>query len=72
MSLWSQPVQAAYHEAIHHTDPVGIAVVRFLKHDVVRHPLVQKIVAAYDAHDSRRQEASRGAAAGRPQPAGVK
>lgn len=50
----------------------GIAVVRFLKHDVVRHPLVQKIVAAYDAHDSRRQDASRGAAAGRPQPAGVK
>jgi len=50
----------------------GIGVVRFQKHDVVRHPLVQKIIAAYDALDSRRQEGARGAAAGRPQPPGVK
>ncbi len=29
----------------------GIAISRFHSHDVVRHPLVQKIIAAYDADD---------------------
>ena len=32
----------------------GIGFVEFLKRDVVRHPLVQKIVAAYAAHERRR------------------
>ncbi len=35
----------------------GIGHVHFEKSDVVRHPLVQKIVAAYEAHE-RRQEAA--------------
>ena len=30
----------------------GVAVARFSSADVVRHPLVSRIVAAYDAHDS--------------------
>ena len=33
----------------------GISFVRFQKRDVVRHPLVQKIVAAYDARDEEKQ-----------------
>ncbi|HEX9636580.1 MAG TPA: PhoH family protein [Acidobacteriota bacterium] len=33
----------------------GVAVVRFDERDVVRHPLVQKIVRAYDQFDSQRQ-----------------
>jgi phosphate starvation-inducible PhoH-like protein len=41
----------------------GIAFVRFDKRDVVRHPLVQQIVAAYDARDAARDE--RGPAAAR-------
>lgn len=31
----------------------GLAFTEFLKEDVVRHPLVARIVAAYEAHDSR-------------------
>ncbi len=31
----------------------GIAIVRFHDEDIVRHPLVARIVAAYDAHDAR-------------------
>ncbi|HEY6145474.1 MAG TPA: hypothetical protein VIV13_04325, partial [Solirubrobacterales bacterium] len=34
-----------------------IAFVRFGGEDVVRHQLVQRIVAAYDAHGSRESEA---------------
>ncbi|HVS04194.1 MAG TPA: PhoH family protein [Thermoanaerobaculia bacterium] len=34
----------------------GISFIYFTDRDVVRHPLVQKIVAAYDRHDRRRQE----------------
>jgi phosphate starvation-inducible PhoH-like protein len=34
----------------------GIAVIRFNDSDVVRHPLVQRIVRAYDAVDQRRRE----------------
>ncbi len=35
----------------------GIGFVNFDKQDVVRHPLVQKIVAAYETHERRREEA---------------
>ncbi|WP_340642714.1 PhoH family protein [Rhodocyclus gracilis] len=36
----------------------GIAFSEFLKEDVVRHPLVARIVAAYEAHDSALEQAS--------------
>lgn len=36
------------HRALRHVE--GIAVVEFSKRDVVRHPLVQRIIAAYEAH----------------------
>lgn len=34
----------------------GIAFTRFLSGDVVRHPLVQRIVDAYEKHDKQKQE----------------
>jgi phosphate starvation-inducible protein PhoH and related proteins len=34
----------------------GIGIVRFGAEDVVRHPLVTKIVRAYDAHESKRRD----------------
>ncbi|MCC7516777.1 MAG: PhoH family protein [Pseudomonadales bacterium] len=34
-------------------DVEGISFTRFSSHDVVRHPLVQRIVDAYDRHDNR-------------------
>jgi phosphate starvation-inducible PhoH-like protein len=34
------------HRALKHTD--GIAIIEFSKRDVVRHPLVQRIIAAYE------------------------
>lgn len=34
----------------------GIAFTRFQSEDVVRHPLVQRIVNAYEKHDQRKQE----------------
>lgn len=34
----------------------GIAFTRFQSEDVVRHPLVQRIVNAYEKHDKRKQE----------------
>lgn len=34
----------------------GIAFTRFLSDDVVRHPLVQRIVNAYEKHDKHKQE----------------
>jgi phosphate starvation-inducible protein PhoH and related proteins len=34
----------------------GIAIVEFQKKDVVRHPLVQRIIAAYEEHRGRRQK----------------
>jgi len=37
----------------------GIGVVRFDKRDVVRHPLVARIVDAYDQRDTARQDRSR-------------
>lgn len=36
------------HRALRHVE--GIAVVEFGKRDVVRHPLVQRIIAAYESH----------------------
>lgn len=36
------------HRVLHGTD--GIAVIEFGKRDVVRHPLVQRIIAAYEEH----------------------
>ena len=36
------------HRALKHTD--GIAIVEFSKRDVVRHPLVQRIITAYEEH----------------------
>jgi phosphate starvation-inducible protein PhoH and related proteins len=39
------------HRALKHTD--GIAIVEFSRRDVVRHPLVQRIIAAYENHRGR-------------------
>jgi phosphate starvation-inducible PhoH-like protein len=39
---------AEAHRALKHTD--GIAIIEFSKRDVVRHPLVQRIIAAYEHH----------------------
>ena len=36
------------HRALKHTE--GIAIVEFGKRDIVRHPLVQRIIAAYEEH----------------------
>jgi len=38
---------------LHHVE--GIAILEFQKRDVVRHPLVQKIIAAYEEHRGRTQ-----------------
>ena len=37
----------------------GIAFTRFLKEDVVRHPLVARIVAAYENHQTAKDAAER-------------
>jgi phosphate starvation-inducible PhoH-like protein len=37
----------------------GVSVVTFTEADVVRHPLVSRIVRAYDERDRRRQAATR-------------
>ena len=42
---------AEAHRALKHTP--GIAMVEFSKRDVVRHPLVQRIIAAYEEHRGR-------------------
>jgi phosphate starvation-inducible PhoH-like protein len=39
--------------ALRHTE--GIALVEFQKRDVVRHPLVQRIIAAYEEHRGKAQ-----------------
>jgi phosphate starvation-inducible PhoH-like protein len=39
------------HRALRHIE--GIAIVEFTKRDVVRHPLVQRIIAAYEEHRGR-------------------
>jgi phosphate starvation-inducible PhoH-like protein len=36
------------HRALRNTE--GIALVEFTRRDVVRHPLVQRIIAAYEEH----------------------
>src|SRR5215469_11487543 len=36
------------HRALHHID--GVAIIELGKRDVVRHPLVQRIIAAYEHH----------------------
>ncbi len=36
------------HRALQHTE--GIAIIEFSKQDVVRHPLVQRIISAYEEH----------------------
>jgi phosphate starvation-inducible PhoH-like protein len=36
------------HRALKHVE--GIAIVEFSKRDVVRHPLVQRIISAYEDH----------------------
>jgi phosphate starvation-inducible PhoH-like protein len=46
----------------------GIAFTEFLKDDVVRHPLVARIVSAYEAHSvalAAREDASRAPRGGR-------
>jgi phosphate starvation-inducible PhoH-like protein len=39
------------HRALSHTE--GIAIIEFTKRDIVRHPLVQRIIAAYEAQRGR-------------------
>ena len=39
------------HRALKHTE--GIAIIEFSKRDVVRHPLVQRIITAYEEHRGR-------------------
>ncbi len=39
---------AEAHRALKHTE--GIAIIEFSKRDVVRHPLVQRIISAYEIH----------------------
>lgn len=34
----------------------GIAIVEFQRRDVVRHPLVQRIIAAYEEHRGKRDK----------------
>jgi phosphate starvation-inducible PhoH-like protein len=40
------------HRALRHVE--GIAIIEFTKRDVVRHPLVQRIIAAYEEHRGKR------------------
>ena len=42
---------AEAHRALKHTE--GIAIMEFSKRDVVRHPLVQRIISAYEEHRGR-------------------
>jgi phosphate starvation-inducible PhoH-like protein len=44
------------HRALKHID--GIAIVEFTRRDVVRHPLVQRIIAAYEEHRGKARSAS--------------
>src|SRR5262249_61407608 len=41
------------HRALRHIE--GIAIIEFTKRDVVRHPLVQRIIAAYEEHRGKRR-----------------
>jgi phosphate starvation-inducible PhoH-like protein len=42
------------HRALRHIE--GIAIVEFSKRDVVRHPLVQRIISAYEEHRGHKRE----------------
>src|SRR3989449_7613624 len=44
------------HRALKHID--GIAIIEFTKRDVVRHPLVQRIIGAYEEHRGRARSRS--------------
>jgi phosphate starvation-inducible PhoH-like protein len=44
------------HRALKHIE--GIAIVEFSKRDVVRHPLVQRIITAYEEHRGKLREQS--------------
>ena len=46
------------HRALKHIE--GIAIVEFSRRDVVRHPLVQRIIAAYEEHRGKVQRSSAG------------
>jgi phosphate starvation-inducible PhoH-like protein len=46
------------HRALENID--GIAIVEFTKRDVVRHPLVQRIISAYEEHRGRTRPARSG------------
>ncbi len=46
------------HRALRHTE--GIAIVEFTRRDVVRHPLVQRIIAAYEEHRGTLRSAAPG------------
>lgn len=48
----------------------GIGMIRFSDADVVRHPLVQSIIRAYERHQTRSEGAKTGTAAPAPDPAG--
>ncbi|CAB3757908.1 PhoH family protein [Paraburkholderia humisilvae] len=50
------------------SDVRGIALTRFTSADVVRHPLVARIVEAYDAHAQKEDSAAQAAAAARRSP----
>ena len=43
---------AEAHRALKHTE--GIAIIEFSRRDVVRHPLVQRIISAYEEHRSKK------------------
>ena len=47
------------------TEIPGIAFCNFTEVDVVRHPLVQQIIKAYDRLDAQKKEAAKEAAANR-------
>ena len=47
------------HRALRHID--GIAIIEFTKRDVVRHPLVQRIIAAYEEHRGKARRSHAGA-----------
>ncbi len=46
------------HRALRHVE--GIAIVEFTRRDVVRHPLVQRIIAAYEEHRGRKRPEAAG------------
>jgi phosphate starvation-inducible PhoH-like protein len=55
--------RSGLHDALETLEGMpGIGVVRFDKRDVVRHPLVARIVDAYEQREAARQERGRGAA----------